>query len=432
MKRASIAVAGLAFACALAGVPVCAESLADAWQMAQENDFAVAAAAADVDSARAAERAAQASRLPALDASAGYTRFSTAPQFQFSMGGTAVQAPIFSGDDFRMAGVEMKLPLYTGGRITNSIAAARQETTDASATERAERASLRLDVARTYIDVLRARRMLLTAESTVSSLTAHVSDVSSMVERELVARSDLLAARVALANAEQQRVSAENGVALAEAAYNRRLGQPLGRKPDLATTLVPPTIEIADSPDALVATALQTRSELQAFSARKSALELKAQAERATLLPQIAVSGGYSYVANTILDRQDFSMVSVGVRWNLFDGGQARNRSASLRAASRATQRRIDDLRSQIELQVREAWLDVREARNRKKAAAEAVAQAEENLRISRELYGTGLATNTQVLDAIALQITATNNRDNASLDETLALYELAYAEGTL
>lgn len=63
------------------------------------------------------------------------------PQFQFAMAGTPLQAPIFSSDDSRMAGVEMKLPLYTGGRISNGIATARQEATGASATEQAERAS---------------------------------------------------------------------------------------------------------------------------------------------------------------------------------------------------------------------------------------------------------------------------------------------------
>ena len=47
----------------------------------------------------------------------------------------------------------------------------------------------------------RAGRALAAAESTVASLTAHVGDVTAKVEQELVPRSDLLAAQVALANA---------------------------------------------------------------------------------------------------------------------------------------------------------------------------------------------------------------------------------------
>ena len=66
------------------------------------------------------------------------------------------------------------------------------------------------------------------------------------------------------------------------------------------------------------------------------------------------------------------------------------------------------------------------------KASREAVAQAQENLRMSRELYGVGLATNTQVLDAVALQVSGVNNHDNAVLDEALSRVRLARSVGDL
>jgi len=138
------------------------------------------------------------------------------------------------------------------------------------------------------------------------------------------------------------------------------------------------------------------------------------------------------YFENQILDRENFSSVGIEVTWNLFDGGQVRHRRAALRSASVATRHRADDLRTQIELEVRQAWLGVREARARVAASREVVAEADENLRITRELSGTGLGTNTQVLDAIALQVGAANNQDNATLDESLALLKLARAVGAL
>ena len=51
---------------------------------------------------------------------------------------------------------------------------------------------------------------------------------------------------------------------------------------------------------------------------------------------------------------------------------------------------------------------------------------------MSRELYGVGLATNTQVLEAVALQVSAVNNHDNAVLDESLSRVRLARAVGDL
>jgi len=418
---------------ATAAAPAWTENLTDAWKMAEQSDHRIEAAVADLDSAQAAERSARAARLPALSVSGGYTRFNTAPQFEFDMGnGLALQVPIFPGADYTSANLELKLPLYTSGRVSKNIASAQRTTASAADAEQVEHAFLRLEVARAYIDVLRARRLLRTSESSVASLTAHAADVANMVERELVTRSDLLAARVAQANAEQQRVRAENDVALAEAVYNRRLGRSLGYKPDLDAALPPAPVDASASPETLIATALQSRNEIRAYIARAESLQLQSDAERAALGPQVALVGGYTYFENDILNRKDFSMIGLNVTWSLFDGGQIRNRSASLRAASRAAESRLEDLRTLIELEVRQAWLDVRESRARVTTAAEAVAQAEENLRMSRELYGAGLGTNTQVLDAVALQVTAANNRDNAALDEVLALYRLSHAVGAL
>ncbi|HEY6927248.1 MAG TPA: TolC family protein, partial [Steroidobacteraceae bacterium] len=328
--------------------------------------------------------------------------------------------------------VQLRLPLYAGGQISAGIDAAHQKALGASEAQQSTAATLKLDVAEAYVDVLRARRMLEAASSSVESLTAHVADVQHLVDRQLVPRSDLLAARVALADAEQTKVRTANAVELAQAAYNRRLGEPLSRAPELEDK-VPTDAELPASPvEALVRRAMDSRSELKAMAAQTAALDSQSRAESGKRLPQLALTGGYTHFDNAILDRENISMVGVGVTWNLFDGGQARNRSAALKNASRASQSRLDDLRSNIELQVRQTWLSVQEAQARVKASAEAVAQADENLRSSRELYGADLATNTQVLDAITLRIRAVNNRDNALLDESLARIRLQYAVGAL
>jgi outer membrane protein TolC len=436
VKRAahfsSVVLSAVATAAALAPGGASAETLQQAWQLAIEHDSELAAASADFQGALSSERAARAARWPSLVASAGYTRFESAPQFAIAASGFALQAPIFSGDDYVMSSVHMKLPLYTGGRISAGIEAAHHEAMSASDAERVARSSLRLDVAQSYVDVLRAKRLLQAAESEVTSLTAHVADVDRMVTRELVARSDLLAGRVALANAEQERVRADNAVALAYAAYNRRLGESLDRTPDLEEHVPVDSTLAAEPLDVLIKRALESRNEIGALSARADGLEQQSAAERADLRPQLAVSVGYTYLENQILDRKDFTTVGVALTWNLFDGGQARNRSSALRSASIATRHRVEDLRSAVELEVRQAWLGVREARARVAASGDAVAQAEENLRITRELYGSGLGTNTQVLEAVALQILARNNHDNAGLDESLANLKLARAVGAL
>jgi outer membrane protein len=420
-------------AAALATQGVAAETLGQAWQMAIANNQGLAAARDEVQGARAKERAAGDRRWPTVDTSISYTRLDASPQLDVVTPDFAFRSgPIFKDDQYVSGTVQLKVPLYAGGRITAGMHAAHEALAGVSAREQATLSDLKLAVADAYVGVLRARSALAAADSSVESLKAHVSDAKSMFQRQLVAKSDVLAAQVALAGAEERQVGAANAVQIALADYNRLLGQPLERAPRLEGRLDADPALAAEPVGALVRQALAARGELKGLAAQSGALAAQARAVTGARLPQIALTGGYTHFDNQILDRQNFSMVGVGFTWSLFDGGVARNEADSLRSESRAAGRRLADQRSEVELQVRQAWLAVRAARARVAASREATAQAAENLRISRELYGVGLASNTQVLDAVTLQVQAINDHDNAVLDEALAGLELEYAIGAL
>ena len=83
-------------------------------------------------------------------------------------------------------------------------------------------------------------------------------------------------------------------------------------------------------------------------------------------------------------------------------------------------------------MQVRQAWIGLREARLRVEVTAGAVEQAEESLRIAQERYTSGLGTQTQLLEAETLRARAHENRDAAGLDSQLAELRLARATGAL
>jgi len=431
---ACLAAAGASAQSTGAASPEPIETLSDAWRLALAHDQSLAAASAQTEGARASERAARGARWPTLEAGAGYTRLDASPALDVATSGGQLfhSAPLFQNDQFVSGSVQLKLPLYAGGQISAGIQAAHAAATAAGADERTTLAQLKLEVAHSYVAVLRARRALAAAQSSATSLAAHARDVQQMYDRELVAKSDLLAARVALANAEQARQRASNAVKLAEAAYNRRLGEPLERTPALDEHL-PVDAGLAELEfSALLSRALSSRSELNGQQARADSLRASSRAELGNALPRVGLTGAYTHLDNQFLDRQNISSVGIGFTWSVFDGGQARNRAAALASEGRAAERRLEDLRSVIELQVRQAWLDVQDARARVHSSEAVIAQAQENLRATRELYGAGMGTNTQVLEAVSLQVDAVSNRDNALLDESLSELELARAVGSL
>lgn len=414
--------------------PAQGETLEDAWRMATERDAGLAAVRSRTEAGRAGEQAARAERWPKLTIDGSYQRFDDAPAFSFPVGGNTFVSPeLVSGDDFLMGRARVEVPLFTGGRVTAGIDSATQAARGAGLDQESYEQDLRLQVATAYVDVLRARRALRAAEATVASLTAHVNDVAVMVESEAVARNDLLAARVTLADAEQVRLRAENRHAMALAAYNRLLGEPLDRVPELAELPADTAAPLpAESVDALVERARASRRELAGLEARSLALAGQARSENASRWPQVGLMADYQHLENQVLDDEDFALLGVGFSWTLFDAGRIKERANALQSASRAVARDRDDLQSRVALEVRQAWLDVREAAARVPLTREAVEQSEENLRVGRELYGVGLATNTVVLDAEALRLGAVSNYDNAVLDVALGNLRLKRVIGEL
>ena len=153
---------------------------------------------------------------------------------------------------------------------------------------------------------------------------------------------------------------------------------------------------------------------------------------RAETGPQVALSGGYGYQENRYQVYPGQWSATLGARWNLFDGGVANHRAAAVNRQEAALQERRDDFATVIELQVRQAWLDIQETRKRVEVTQSAIAQAEENLRVNRDRYANGLATNTEVLTAETLRLVSQNNHVNALYDAVLAGLRLKRAAGEI
>ena len=122
----------------------------------------------------------------------------------------------------------------------------------------------------------------------------------------------------------------------------------------------------------------------------------------------------------------------LGVQWNLFDGGLARHQAGALNAKADAAADMRRDAQTQIALQVRNAWLAVRESRSRIDTAQAALVQADENLRVARDRYQSGVGTNTEVLDADTLRVRSQSNHFAAVYDNVVAVMRLRRSVGDL
>lgn len=424
--RGVLPLAGLA-AVLLAG-NAAAESLQQAWDTALAADRGLKAARENTAAAASLLEAARSSRLPNVSLEAGYTALDNTPAFRADLLGQSLQMPMAQRESAAYKAMAT-LPLYTGGRIERGIDAAAAGLEAARLGETADVQNLKLRVADAYVNGLRAGRMLKVAESHVESLAAHARDVGNLHEQGMVARSDLLSARVALADARQKALQAANALDLTRAAYNRLLGRPLDQAVGL-DELAPETGQ--PSLARLTDRALVQRSELAALAGQIEALRHQAAAVRGENRPQIALSGGYGYQENRYQVHEGQWMVTLGARWNVFDGGVVGHRASAVERQAAALTEQREELASVVALQVRQAWLDVEETRKRIEVTQSAIDQAEENLRVVRDRYANGLSTHTEVLDAETLRVNSEANHAAARYDAALAGLRLKRAVGDL
>jgi len=421
-----MAVAGLA-AVLLAGNAL-AESLQQAWDTALAVDRSLKASRENTAAAASLLEAAKSARLPNVALEAGYTALDNTPAAKAEFFGQSLQMPLAQKESGAYKAMAT-LPLYTGGRIGRGIDAAAASLDAAKLGEVGDVQSLKLRVAEAYVNVLRAGRMLKVAESHVQSLEAHARDVRNLHEQGMVAKSDLLSVRVALADAHQKALQAANAGDLARAAYNRLLARPL----DQAVGLDELAPENGSQPLAILTErAISQRSELAALARQVEALRHQAAAVRGETSPQVALSGGYGYQENRYQVHQGQWMVTLGAKWNLFDGGMVSHRASAVERQAAALAEQREELASIVALQVRQAWLDVEETHKRILVTQSAIAQAEENLRVVRDRYGNGLSTHTEVLNAETLRANGEASHASARYEAALAGLRLKRAVGEL
>ena len=404
-----------------------AETLEDAWNSAINNNHQIKSAKADTGASEQQLQSAKGQRLPDLNVSSGYTQFSETPAAKTQIAGQTAQFSTTQAGSVKAQAIA-SVPIFTSGRIGHNIDAAEASLQAVQSNEITSVLNIKMLVAEAYISVLRMDSALQVAQSHADTLELHMKDVNNLFDQGMVARNDVLAVNVELVNARQLVVQANNQLDIAKARYNQLLDRNLADEVKLAH-------QFPDAPQGtltdLSGNALKQRPELVALAQQIEALGQQAQSVKAGLLPQVAVNGGYQYQENRYQAFEGMWMANVGMDWKIFDGSSG-HRSDALTRQAIALKEQRDDLSSMIGLQVRQAWLDIQETQKRIAVTQQAIAQADENLKVTTDRYQQGLSTNTDVLKAEDLRTTTHANLNNATCDAALAALHLRRAVGVL
>lgn len=381
------------------------------------------------DAAREGERVAESGRLPQVDLSASYSRNSDVPEFATGIGPT--RTVIFPNipDNYR-ARAAASLPLYTGGRLTSSVDAARFGSAAAGEDVTAGDRDLVLEAATAYWTLVTSRESERVLTAALAAFEQHLVDARNRLDLGFAARNEVLAVEAERDRAELQRVRARNSAAIAHANLLRILGY----GPDV-TIVTADRLDASAAPtgdiELLVTEALGARAELRALAARVEAAESSTRIARASRRPQASLGAAYDYASPNqrimpMTDAwEDTWSVGVGVSWTVFDGGRSSASEAKARAEAESLRRLLEDAQQRVRLEVTGRALELDASLAAVAVSTRGLESARENERVSRDRYREGVSSSSDLLDAETQTL-------RAGLDLVAAQSSLRVAEAAL
>jgi outer membrane protein len=407
------------------------ETLEDAWAAALSSDHRLGSTYLDAAAADDLLKRAESERLPTISLDGSYTVRDNEPSFVFDVAGLGLPSdtfPYMQREDFAFE-VNAAIPIFTSGRLTHEIGAAESRQQAAALRAVTTEIDTRLNVARTYLAVLRAQRGVEVAETTTKSLAAQMQDVKMRFDHNMVSANDLLATEVTLTRARQELVQATHALDNARASLNRRMGRPLTTPVHISEMSFPP---VDADLDRLTSEAVSRRPEPARLAAEAETLRQQSGAVLGASRPQVELHGGYAFQENRFQDPEGIASAGMRVSWNLFDSGRTRHEVNSLGHRAESASQLLAEQQSLIVLEVRKAWLNVQETRQRIVATQRAVDQSVENLRVAKARFSAGTATNSDVLTAETLRTRSWRDYYAAVYDSAYAVLVLRRASGTL
>ena len=313
--------------------------------------------------------------------------------------------------------VSARLPLYSGGANEANIAAGELGARAARLTTERAREDLKYEVTAAYWDAVEASKKIEVQRDTVNKYDAHLKNVMALYEAGAQAKIDVLRSSVELSNARQELTRAENAYAVNLAALRNLLNisrtEPLTLTSEVAYQPFETTMENC------ILYANRSRLDLAEERMKVQQKELAVESARAGKKPTVSLTLGTG-LSSQFQPRHDTNTdvsASVGVSWNIFDSGVTRAAIEAAEAERDIALLTLKKAEETIDLNLRKAYLNMREAEQRFTATGDAVRQAREDAHIANERYRAGEGILLDIIDAQTALSAAETNAISARYD---------------
>ncbi len=286
-----------------------------------------------------------------------------------------------------------------------------------------------LIVGNIYLEVIQAGSRIEAEQAQVKNAQALYDQAADQLQSGTSTKIDVTRSGVQL-HTEQYNLSiTQNNFAIAKLNLSRAIGLPLGQVFDLAdqvpyADIHPQTVEEA------LNTAYKTRSDFRAALSVEKSAQQQLSATRGERYPVLAVNGDYGVQGPNPGTLHGAFTFQAGVSVPIFTSGRIKGDITAAEAALRQRKAEAENLRGQIDYDVRTAFLNLQAAQQQITVAKENVDLANENLSRSQERFAAGVTDSVEVVQAQQALASANDQYISSLYNHNLSKLQLARSLG--
>jgi outer membrane protein TolC len=314
-------------------------------------------------------------------------------------------------------------------KAINRTRAADQSLKSAEYTYRDARDLVVLAVGYTYLQAIADEARIQTAQAQVATAQALYDQASDQVTAGTSPAIDALRAKVELQTRQQQLIQARNAFAIQKLTVARVIGLAPGQEFDLTDKSPYQPFEGITVDEALKR-AYASRSDYKAALSDTRAAEFSRKAAVAGYFPSLSFSADYGAGGTHPSTAQQVFEVRGALNIPIFQGGSVHGDVLQAEARLEQSRERLENLRAQIDSDVRTALLNLESSAQQVDVARSNIALAEETLVQSRDRFSAGVADTVEVVQSQELVASAHEQFISSLYSYNFAKISLARALG--
>ena len=299
-------------------------------------------------------------------------------------------------DTFLKAQLNMVWPVYTGGKITAAKNAAAAGVREADAKMRRTTETLTSELARYYFAVRLMGQVLKIRTEVKNALDQHLFQARRLQEEGFIARTELLHAQVAQAQADRELKASRRDLDLAITALANILASDEVVNPSTPLFLVPGIEPV----DFFMGQARDNHPALDQIQAVQDKARANLRGAKSELYPEVYLFGIRELYEDDLTALEPTWAVGGGVNFIFFDGWSRSNRIMAARKIEEQAELSRHKVTRDLETLVSSRHQELMKDSEQFDALQTSLDLAQENLRARKRSFEEGLATSLDVVDA--------------------------------